>query len=79
MTDWSDATRKTCDQLTPDFILCAKKRFPDDQAPWPGPWTWVIYSIDDPQLALQQPQRGIPFVETDAIGEMLEDERLRPS
>lgn len=79
MTEWSDDARKTCDDQALDFILCAKKRFPDDQPVWPGPWDWVIYSIDNPQVALEQPQRGIHFVETDAIGEMLEDERLKPS
>ncbi len=78
-TQWNDAARQKCEQQGPDFILCARKRFPADQLVWPGPWSWVIYSIDDPQVALNQYQRGIPFVETDAIGEMLEDERLRPS
>jgi hypothetical protein len=44
---------------------------------WPGPWHWAVYSIDDPDVAWGCARRGIEFVETDAIGEMMADERFR--
>ena len=75
---WTDAAHTLANELGPEFMICKVARFPDeDEQIWRGCWQWMIYSIDDPDEALRQPARGIDVVETNAIGEMLKDERLR--
>lgn len=74
-----DAT--SCDQahsLNPDFLICNYKKIPDDAVTlWTGPWQWVLYEIDKPELALELANMGVAFIETMAIKEMLEDPDLR--
>jgi len=71
-------TRDLALQLAPDFLFFGNSLLqPSDQALWSGTWQWVIYTIDDPEQALQLVRQGIAFVETDAIGDMLVHPILR--
>jgi glycerophosphoryl diester phosphodiesterase len=71
----------SCDQahsLNPDYLICNYKKIPDDAVTlWTGPWQWVLYEIDKPELALELAKIGVEFIETMAIQEMLEDPDLR--
>jgi glycerophosphoryl diester phosphodiesterase len=65
-------------QLAPDYLFFSDKLLPPiAEKLWSGPWQWVIYSINDPEQALQLAERGIQFVETDAIGRMLQHTVLK--
>lgn len=70
-------TRKSLDRATeysPDYLVCNWKRFPPEpEALWGGSWKWVSYEVTDPRQAVELAARGVEFVETMAIGEMLED------
>ena len=66
--------------LQPDYVFTDHQSLPDAM-PLPqsatAPWTWALYEISNPDLALQLAQRGAALIETNAIGEMLRDPRLR--
>jgi glycerophosphoryl diester phosphodiesterase len=61
-----------------EFLICDRQLLPDAPAPlWNGPWQWMVYCIDEVEQALQQPARGIEYVETNRIVDLLADPRLR--
>ncbi|MHC4109084.1 MAG: glycerophosphodiester phosphodiesterase family protein [Planctomycetota bacterium] len=77
LEEWSDATRHRAEQAAPDYLVCEYGLLPAEPAAlWSGPWQWVLYDADTPELALQLAARGARYVETMAIGEMLSDPRL---
>jgi glycerophosphoryl diester phosphodiesterase len=70
--EWNAANREAAVACSPDYLFCNWKRFPPShEALWKGPWSWVAYEVTDPQQALTLALRGIEYVETMAIGEML--------
>lgn len=74
---WSDEQRTLALDLAPEFLFCKIARLPAAAVPlWQGPWTWIVYETGDPALALTLAERGIAYVETDSIGEMLEHPQL---
>lgn len=59
-------------ELMPEFIFCSAERVPARGNPfWTGSWRWVVYDVNDPELALDLLARGADIIETDRIGEML--------
>ncbi len=66
-------------ELSPDFMFFDIGILPPASSREPGSsaWDWVVYTIDDPGQALHLGMRGIRYVETDAIGEMLLDPLLK--
>lgn len=72
--EYSDAIHNEVSILEPDYLICNHKYLPALQAQylWPGPWRWVFYQTDDPQLARDLMAMGADLVETNSIGEMLE-------
>lgn len=66
--------------LAPEFLFTNHTRLPPAPQPlWQGPWEWAVYEVTDTSLALALAARGIAFVESMAIGELLADARLRES
>ena len=63
-------------RLNPDYLICNFDKL-DKQAPWSGPWQWMLYDIVDPQLALDFANKGVDFIETEALGEMIEHPMLK--
>ena len=58
----------------PEWIFCDRDRLPPaPEPPWPGNWKWVVYEVTDPNEARDLASRGIAFVETMAVREMLAD------
>ena len=51
--------------LRPDLIIASTKLLRPDRPPWPGPWQWAVYSINDAALARAYADAGILLVETD--------------
>ena len=69
---WNAASHEAAVACSPDYLFCNWKRFPPRQESlWEGPWSWAAYEVTDPQQALALALRGIEYVETMAIGEML--------
>ena len=77
--DWTDDCARRARALAPDFLFANHTRLPPELQPlWPGPWQWAAYEVADPTQALALAARGIAFVETMAVGELLADARLSP-
>ena len=76
--EWNEAARDTALRLAPEFLFCKIARLPPPpEALWRGPWKWVAYETSDPAAALALAERGFDYVETDAIGEMLNHPAFR--
>jgi glycerophosphoryl diester phosphodiesterase len=70
--EWNAASHEAAVACSPDYLFCNWKRFPPSHEPlWEGPWSWAAYEVTDPQQALALALRGVEYVETMAIGEML--------
>jgi glycerophosphoryl diester phosphodiesterase len=77
LPEWSNATRAAAEQLRPEYLICSRKRLPVEPEPlWPGPWQWVVYTVNTVEEALAVRKRGIGILETDVIRELLGDARL---
>ncbi|CAN5137477.1 hypothetical protein BH24PSE2_BH24PSE2_04570 [soil metagenome] len=75
---WHDRIRGAAEKLAPEYLFLDHRLLPPAPAPlWAGPWRWAVYEVVDPEHALALAERGVDFIETMAIGPMLEDERLR--
>jgi glycerophosphoryl diester phosphodiesterase len=75
---WDDAALDRARRLSPDYLFCSLRKLPPAGTLPAGPWHWAVYEIVEPDLALALAARGVRFVETMRIGEMLADPRLRP-
>lgn len=76
---WDDDSRRRADALAPAYLICNHLKVPAASGSlWPGPWQWMLYDADTPQLALAMAARGADLVETMAIAELLADPRLSP-
>ena len=74
---WDEKARATARALAPQYLFCDQKILPAQGVLWPGKWQWAIYEITDPELALSLAQRGIDWIETMVIVEMLQHPQLR--
>ncbi|ADE14608.1 glycerophosphoryl diester phosphodiesterase [Nitrosococcus halophilus Nc 4] len=60
-------------RLNPEYVFCNWTRIPPgwkDFAQYP--WSWAIYEITEVEKALEYAAWGVEFIETMAIGEMLQ-------
>lgn len=63
-------------ELAPDYLFMDRELAPQDAADlWRGPWEWGVYVINDLSQALSCIQRGFSLVETDVIGDLLDQYR----
>lgn len=74
---WENNNHSKLKKLKPDFMFCDKNFLPnDDEDIWAGSWQWAIYNLDDVDSAIAMANRGISFLETNQIGNLLADKRL---
>ena len=74
---WNGQSRQRAEAVQPDYLFCNHRKLPRGPEPlWPGPWSWVLYEIDSPELALRLAARGADLIETMAIGELLQHPEL---
>jgi len=73
---WNRRTEARARALAPDYLIAEHVQIPRRDADiWRGPWQWMVYVINDLAAATAYVERGIRLVETDAIGEMLDQYR----
>ena len=73
---WNKETEARARELSPEFILVRKERIPANNCRiWSGPWQWAVYVVDDAKQANDYATKGIRYVETDRIAELLADMR----
>ncbi|MFO7580531.1 MAG: hypothetical protein R6W74_10055, partial [Nitrosomonas halophila] len=70
---WHNQQLTLATDLAPDYLFCGTDILPQQlNTLWPGPWQWVIYSVNDYATVLQYAQAGFMLIETDTIGTLLE-------
>jgi glycerophosphoryl diester phosphodiesterase len=75
---WDELHHELADEYVPDFLIVDQEILPSGHnAIWRGTWQWVVYSVDDAATALRLARRGIEYIETNAIGQMMSDRGLR--
>jgi glycerophosphoryl diester phosphodiesterase len=73
--EWNEESRQQAYQLEPDFLITDASQIPAEKAAlWPGNWRWVIFEVNDPELALDWPLRGVEFIETNSVQAFAEHE-----
>ena len=77
---WNAAARRGAERLAPEYLFIRADRIPDGDKPfWPGDWQWLVYVVDDPDMARVLFTRGAALVETDQIGQMIPALDERPA
>lgn len=75
-----EATRAIASSLAPDFLFCHTSKLATSiEEMWPGPWQWIIYSVNNPITASQYAKAGFLFIETDDIGAMMNNVLFQPN
>ena len=65
-------------RLAPEYLFCNRKRLPPGDEPlWPGPWQWVIYTLNEATDIKHYLARGAHMVETNKIRTLLSDPGLQ--
>ncbi len=71
LSAWNSAAQEQATSLAPEFLFCNVRRLPPvAKTLWEGPWTWVVYEITEPALALELLRRGVGMIETMACAEL---------
>ena len=74
---WTDKNQDVVRALKPEFMFCDKTILPaNDEQIWRGSWQWAVYNLDDVSSAIEMANRGIPFLETNQIGTLMQDSEL---
>lgn len=70
---WNKRTESRARELSPAYLIAEDVQLPERPADiWTGPWQWMVYVVNDLDTARSYVERGIQLVETDAIGDMLD-------
>jgi glycerophosphoryl diester phosphodiesterase len=73
---WNERTNAKASAAAPEYLFCKYTILPDDNSPvWPGPWQWACYGISDLPHAMVLAKRGVDFISTFEIGELLSADR----
>ena len=69
--EYSASMKAIATELNPEFLICYYRILPSNKV-WSGDWNWMVYTINNIDLAKRILKRGdIDFVETDDIQMML--------
>lgn len=74
---FDEAHKKNAEKVKPEYLICNHKKVGADNELWQGDWSWMLYDITDPELALQWGERGAALIETRDIGAMLQHGELQ--
>jgi glycerophosphoryl diester phosphodiesterase len=66
-------TRQLAEKHAPEYLICNHLKLSHSE-PWPGPWQWILYEINEPSKAAHFARLGVDFIETSDIGNMLVEE-----
>jgi len=77
---WGRRARARAAELAPEYLFADRSLVPARaEGLWHGSWKWAVYVVDDLDAALGYVRRGITMVETDAVGDMLDQYRAGDS
>lgn len=74
LPSWNQAMLAHACELKPEYVFCDRELIPSK---WEGfaqyPWHWAVYEVAEAEEALGYASRGVGFIETMAIGEILQN------
>lgn len=70
LTRFDSESRTMAEELKPDILICNHKKVKEEL--WKGDWSWFLYEITDPASALQWFEKGVEYIETMHIDEMID-------
>jgi len=70
LSRWDDESRQLAERLSPNILICNYKKINNEL--WQGPWSWFLYEIADPELALNWIDQGVEYIETMDIEALLD-------
>lgn len=74
LREYDPPALETARRLAPDYLFCNHEKLPPDDSRLPsGSWAWVVYEVRTAALARALGRRGVAFVETMAVGELLDE------
>lgn len=73
----TEQTPRQAADLQPDYLFTDEKLFTRTRAALPGHWQWITYHSENPVRVLELMDQGSHMVETNDIGSLLADPRLR--
>ena len=68
---FNNTTKDQAKSFKPDYLFCNYKKVGRSDELWPGPWRWVMYEIDDLDLAHRWLDKGADLLETMWPGELM--------
>ena len=74
--DWEERHNKAIEQLNPQYLFCDLETLPKKGKVKYYASRIAVFECTDPAIAMDLHQRGVEFVETFAIGEMIEQLQL---
>jgi glycerophosphoryl diester phosphodiesterase len=72
LEDWAELRADSVRSLEAEYVFCGLERLPSEGRLRLPSGRLAVYEVANPELALDLAERGASFVETFAIGEMLE-------
>jgi glycerol kinase len=71
LREYDAAHRAAAERLLPDYLIVNHEKL-TGEPPWPGPWDWMVYEINDRELAGQYYRLGVDWISTAAVSELKE-------
>lgn len=73
---WNARVEARARALSPDYLFAEDRQLPSrPDRIWQGPWEWAVYVVNELPRALDYVRGGIRLVETDTIGDLLDQYR----
>ena len=77
---WDEHKQELITKMGPEFIFCGTDSLPREGKLQIDATKLVVFEVTDPKVALALAARGVDFIESFAVGEMLQEfSRLAPS
>jgi glycerophosphoryl diester phosphodiesterase len=71
LPEWTVENKIKAEKLSADYLFVDKAFCPENKnGIWPGPWQWVVYTVNTPAEIKQYADLGITIIETDCISEL---------
>lgn len=68
LEEYNDSYRVMADSLQPQVLICNINKLPAaGRIFWPGPWEWMVYQTEEPEVVRRYAEYGASYVETDNI------------
>jgi glycerophosphoryl diester phosphodiesterase len=78
LTNYDKAEQEKAAAIKPDIIICNHKKMPATKAAlWSGAWDWFLYEIASIELAQAWIERGVKYIETMAVDQLVNHSELK--